>query len=73
VLYDFTERYQTAADILADLEAVEFDLRLRLRGVEQPSLYPGQPIDWNEADEQSAEASTQMLPNDWFDESDTTL
>jgi CHASE2 domain-containing sensor protein len=73
VLYDFTERYQTAADILVDLEAVEFDLRLRLRGVEQPSLYPGQPIDWNEADEQSAEASTQMLPNDWFDESDTTL
>jgi CHASE2 domain-containing sensor protein len=74
VLYDFTERYQTAEDILADLETVEFDLRSRLRGKEKmpPMVHLShQTNDLDDDDAEDANQSTQMLPSDWFDSPET--
>ncbi|MEA5450931.1 serine/threonine-protein kinase [Leptolyngbya sp. CCNP1308] len=79
VLYDFTDRYQRAEEVLADLSGVE----IVVRSQPQPEGIPtfdrdtdmGQPpygmrIDSvatdNIDDPEAATDSTQMLPGDWF-------
>jgi len=61
VLYDFTERYQSAEEVLADLARVEPDLRAQI-AAEADIVSPGP----SPAGEVSTAAGTALLPQDWF-------
>ncbi|WP_347405001.1 serine/threonine-protein kinase [Nodosilinea sp. LEGE 06152] len=79
VLYDFTDRYQRAEEVLADLSRVEPMVRSHLPAA--GNTHPDSPADrgtlpygvWidsiatdNIDDPEAGEDSTQMLPGDWF-------
>lgn len=67
VLYDFTERYQTAQEALQDLGTVE--PRLREQRQELGRFMPTIPIpDRDSIDPKEATEQTQVLPTDWFGE-----
>jgi serine/threonine protein kinase len=69
VQFDFTQRYQSTAEVLADLEPVAQKL-----GSSQLVCRPVVPVGvaWEEGiDLKAATDQTEMLPGDWF--SDVTL
>ncbi|HIK44081.1 MAG TPA: CHASE2 domain-containing protein [Leptolyngbyaceae cyanobacterium M65_K2018_010] len=69
VLYDFTERYQSAWDVLKDLETVA--VALRNQGGEEPDAFP-QPSPPDEDLEAGTDA-TSLLPENWGTGTDGTL
>ncbi|NJL44837.1 MAG: serine/threonine protein kinase [Leptolyngbyaceae cyanobacterium SM2_3_12] len=67
VLYDFTERYQSAWEVLQDLEGVEPRLREQRQALGR--LIPTTPKpDPDSIDPKEATEPTQMLSPDWFSE-----
>ncbi|MGB3137686.1 MAG: serine/threonine-protein kinase [Nodosilinea sp.] len=79
VLYSFTDRYQRAEEVLADLERIEAVVRSQLpdEGTANPSSDSSAPVPSygvridsiatdNMDDPEAANDSTQMLPGDWF-------
>jgi serine/threonine protein kinase len=80
VLYDFTDRYQRAEEVLADLAGVEGLVRSQPHADAMPNSagggYYGQPaygmsidsVATDDLDEPEAgEDTTRVLPGDWFD------
>ncbi|HSM80689.1 MAG TPA: serine/threonine-protein kinase [Nodosilinea sp.] len=81
VLYDFTDRYQRAEEVLADLSDVEAVVRSQPASDSTASPTPdasvppyGVAVDsmatHDMDDPEAATDPTQMLPGDWFSESD---
>ncbi|MGF1567436.1 MAG: CHASE2 domain-containing protein [Nodosilinea sp.] len=76
VLYDFTERYQSAEAVLEDLAPVEAALRKQQPSVDYPIPAPvtAQPANLRRPDGQDPQEVTEptrMLPDDWFSEAES--
>jgi CHASE2 domain-containing sensor protein len=69
VLYDFTERYQSAWEVLKDLEAVE--ISLGIHGESAPLLLPITSAQDDNEDEDDFSGSTQLLSETWGTDPDT--
>jgi serine/threonine protein kinase len=67
VLYDFTERYQSAWEVLKDLETVEASLKSQLEAMVPGSASTTFTPDDNVADEDVEESTdaTRLLPHNW--------
>jgi serine/threonine protein kinase len=67
VLYDFTERYQSAWEVLKDLETVEASLKSQLEATVPGSASATSAPDDNVLDEDFEESTdaTRLLPHNW--------
>lgn len=69
VRYDFTERYQSAWEVMTDLEAVEQNLGY---GAEDYALPYPEDVSPGPDDTPTDYGSTELLPEDWDDATDAT-